>query len=244
MIDVLVRLCVKSALRTSIQTEGNPISSLFSNKIFVRLASALVMAPISLLCVYLGGLYFFGFILFAYAVCLYEWQRMSMRTSKKWLMLFAGYVYFTLCYGLFINVRLEDSGFQLIVFLFVCVWSCDIGAFFTGKFFGGPKCVPKISPNKTWSGVFGGAALSVLLGHLFAYLFLSEHYNVFYVTQISIVIAFAAMLGDLVISYAKRLADIKDTGSIIPGHGGVLDRIDSLILASVPMAIFAYWGLL
>lgn len=159
-------------------------------------------------------------------------------------MLALGYVYFTLCYGLFIDIRFADHGFQLIVFLFVCVWSCDIGAYIFGKFFGKRKCVPHISPNKTWAGVWGGAAAAVFMGHIFAYTYLAETYDALNVTQIAVVIAFAAMLGDLLISYAKRQAGVKDTGTIIPGHGGVLDRIDSLILATLPMAYFLYWGII
>ena len=231
-------------LQTQKLTEGRLISSFFTRKVLTRTASALVLAPSSLFCVYMGAYYFLAFVLFAYVACLFEWLRMSSNTGRKWTMFALGYVYFTLCYGLFINVRFADQGFELIVFLFVCVWSCDIGAYVFGKFFGKTKCVPTISPNKTWAGVWGGAGLAVCMGHLFAYHYLAESYDVFNITQIAIVLAFAAMLGDLLISYAKRQADVKDTGSIIPGHGGVLDRIDSLILATLPMAYFLYWGII
>ncbi len=145
---------------------------------------------------------------------------------------------------MFFFIRAQSDGIWLIFLLFVIVWGCDIGAYVFGKIIGGEKCVPLISPNKTWAGVWGGAFSAVVLSLIYVYFLLPERFSLSYLALMAVVIAFASMLGDLLISYVKRRADVKDTGHLIPGHGGVLDRIDSLILATVPMAYFVYWDVI
>lgn len=204
----------------------------------------MVLAPVALLCVYLGGAYFAGLVFLAFVRCLYEWVRMAKKMANKWKVILLGYLYFLVCFGLFLQIRYQTDGFSLIFLLFIIVWSSDIGAYFAGKYFGKTKCVPKISPNKTWAGVWGGVLCAVAFANLYTYYVLPERFEPIALCFVSVIIAFASMLGDLVISYVKRLADVKDTGSIIPGHGGVLDRIDSLILATPLMGYFLYWGLI
>lgn len=169
---------------------------------------------------------------------------MSKKVENKWKYIVSGYLYFLICFGLFLDIRFQHEGFQLLCFLFIAVWSCDIGAYFAGKFWGKTKCVPNISPNKTWAGVWGGVALAIALGNLYTYLVLPDRYEPYMTSFVILILGFSSMLGDLLISYVKRKADVKDTGSIIPGHGGVLDRIDSLILATPLMSYFLYWGLI
>ncbi len=129
-----------------------------------------------------------------------------------------------------------DYGAGLVFYLLVTVWSTDIGAFVFGRVVGGAKLAPAISPKKTWSGLFGGMALAVILGYLAAYWLGARHPVV--ALALSPVLACVAQLGDLFESYFKRRSGVKESGDLIPGHGGVLDRIDGLVFAGVFAFLF------
>tara|TARA_R110002124_G_scaffold64985_2_gene177736 strand:- start:547628 stop:548236 length:609 start_codon:yes stop_codon:yes gene_type:complete len=200
------------------------------------------MAPVSLLCVYLGGVYFFALVAMVFCFSVYEWTRMAMRLKRRALMIVLGLAYFIPCFALFASIRADENGLPLIVLLFILVWASDIGAYFAGKYLGKTKCAPKISPNKTWAGVWGGVITAIICANLYVFYVLPDLFDVYHICIMAVVISFASMLGDLLISFIKRLAQVKDTGTIIPGHGGVLDRVDSLILAAPAMAYFVFWG--
>ena len=127
-------------------------------------------------------------------------------------------------------IRANDSDSLKFFFyiLIVCV-STDIGGYIFGKIFKGPKLI-KISPNKTYSGVIGGYLMSIIVYYLFINLYYGDEINsndFIFILLISTI----SQLGDITISYFKRLSKIKDTGKILPGHGGLLDRIDGMIFA-------------
>ena len=121
------------------------------------------------------------------------------------------------------------STISIIFIILICITS-DIGGFIFGKLVGGKK-LTQISPNKTYSGVFGSFFLSIISGH-FYYIFFKNHlpFEIHYLILITI-ISFISQFGDLIISFLKRKANIKDSGSILPGHGGILDRIDGVLIA-------------
>ena len=139
-------------------------------------------------------------------------------------------------------IKAHEDGTGLLTFLFVCVWSGDIAALYIGKNFGRRKLAPHLSPNKTWEGSLASIAGSVLCGMGLFYLgiYLSTRgYTALHVaipaTQmvlLAIVLNIAAQLGDLLESAIKRGAGVKDSGTMLPGHGGILDRIDALLLAA------------
>ena len=119
---------------------------------------------------------------------------------------------------------------MLVLFLLILIWAADIGAYFAGKLFGKTKLCPSVSPGKTLEGVFGGAALTQVVAILYVYVStqapLLSDFLIF--SSIALVISLVSVLGDLFESVLKRIAEVKDSGNILPGHGGILDRIDSL----------------
>lgn len=125
-------------------------------------------------------------------------------------------------------LRAEGAGY--VFWLFCVTWAADIGAYFTGRTLGGPRLAPAISPNKTWSGFAGGMLAAGLCGALFARLLGAE--MVVGAGVAAVVTALAAVVGDLAESAMKRRFGVKDSSNLIPGHGGVLDRLDSLLLAA------------
>jgi phosphatidate cytidylyltransferase len=140
-------------------------------------------------------------------------------------------------------LREESNGPSLVVFLLFVVWAGDIAALYVGKAFGRHKLAPTLSPNKTWEGAIGSVAGSLLvtggllgLAHLFVTqwdrVWLSYPEDIFYWLTLAVVVNVAAQVGDLAESALKRSAGVKDSGSLLPGHGGVLDRIDALLVAA------------
>ena len=125
-----------------------------------------------------------------------------------------------------------QSGFLLTLIIMLCVWFTDIAAYFAGRGFGGPQLAPKGSPNKTWSGAAGAIICSALIGALIAGLRGGNIANwMIFAALVSVI----AQLGDLGESYFKRQFNVKDSGSIIPGHGGLLDRLDSFSAVLIVM---------
>jgi len=134
--------------------------------------------------------------------------------------------------SLFYSIKyLYENHQELLLFSLLLVWIADSGAYFVGKTFGKHKLAPSISPGKTIEGAAGALLLTILFSFLFAdYFFLSSKASLFY----AIIITFFSIFGDLFESHLKRAAELKDSGTIIPGHGGVLDRIDG-ICSSIPI---------
>lgn len=123
------------------------------------------------------------------------------------------------------------NGLVVILLLYACVWGADVFAYFSGRTIGGPKLAPRISPNKTWSGFIGSLVGALLLTYLVDITAGFQPIYTFFV--IMLLAAIVSQLGDLMESSIKRKFDVKDSGTIIPGHGGVLDRTDGLVVAAV-----------
>ena len=156
----------------------------------------------------------------------------------RWIVMGFGVLLLPLCAGTLAAIYQHVAGQHLIVYLLCLVWATDIGAYLFGKYWGRHKLIPQVSPGKTWEGALGGFLLALLVVVLGGVFFHPSSRGLWYgVGVMTIVIS---MLGDLFISMLKRRVQIKDTGRIFPGHGGVLDRIDSL-MAACPVF---YYGLL
>lgn len=147
----------------------------------------------------------------------------------------AGVLYCGLPAVSLIWVRSLSLGLAATVFLLVCVWATDIAAYFTGRAIGGPKLAPSISPNKTWAGAIGGivGAMAIAGGMAAVYLARRDGIGTGYFIGLAGALAVLSVLGDLLESGLKRRAGVKDSGTLLPGHGGVMDRLDGL----VPVAI-------
>jgi phosphatidate cytidylyltransferase len=149
---------------------------------------------------------------------------------RKMTLFLAGFFYLGIPFGLFSLVRFSDSGYHWLTFAFVIPWICDSGAYYGGRFFGKHKFAPVISPNKTWEGAISGAVTSVIAGVVFAFTLLKEE-EMLFVVAVALFIGILGQAGDLVESLIKRSAGVKDSGKLFPGHGGILDRSDSVIIS-------------
>lgn len=149
------------------------------------------------------------------------------------LRLAAGVIYAGLPALAILYLREIDNGLLIMVWTLALVWATDIGAYFSGRAIGGPKLAPQISPNKTWAGLIGGVILTALVSYAM------HHYAELpiYLVLFSFPLAVLAQMGDLFESWLKRKAGAKDSGTIFPGHGGVMDRLDGLIPVAPVVAL-------
>ena len=201
-----------------------------------RLISSFVLSIISLFIIIKGSYFFNFFLFFILLISIYEWHKMAFKKSYYFPVLIFLLISFFCAYLL----RSENENlFNFLILIITCI-STDIGGYVFGKIFKGPK-LTSISPNKTYSGVLGSFFTSFFIVYFFIHIFrtsfesiliydLNLIFDIFFISLIS-------QLGDLIVSYFKRLAKIKDTGNIIPGHGGILDRIDGMIFV-FPVSYF------
>ena len=195
-----------------------------------RILSSIILIPIALFFIIKGSFFFTFFISICFLITFYEWHMMS---KKKTYNIF-GFIFLIFSFYSVYFIRNELDKHGLLIFLFivlVCV-STDIGGYVFGKLFKGPK-LTKISPKKTYAGVFGGYFLSIIFTHLlinYSELFKDQNFGGDEFVFV-LIISTVSQVGDIIVSYFKRLSKIKDTGKLIPGHGGILDRIDGMLFA-------------
>ncbi len=202
-----------------------------------RTLSAIVMVAVAGGALWLGGIAWTVFVLLVATGVLWEWNKLSRKIAESWwaraLWLVAGVVYVGTAGEMLHALRANNILSVQIVLL--AVIATDIGAYFAGRTFGGPKIAPKISPSKTWSGLAGGAmgAFVVFLLFLTCPACLHGDFRVGFEGQAYLLagplIAIIAQTGDFFESWMKRRAGVKDSGHLIPGHGGLFDRVDGLL---------------
>ena len=197
-----------------------------------RILSSFILIPLSFFFIIKGSFLFNFFLLICLIITFFEWFAM---TKKKNYHLF-GYIFLTFAFYSAYALRNNFADENLFIFLLIIITciSTDIGGYVFGKFFKGPK-LTKISPKKTYSGMIGGYFLSIILINVFFYYshFFYDGIAIFSLETFIIIllISTVSQIGDIIVSYFKRLSNIKDTGKIIPGHGGLLDRLDGMIFA-------------
>lgn len=136
------------------------------------------------------------------------------------------------CWAGFVQLRVD--GLEWLLYVLLLVWMADIGAYFAGRRFGRRKLAPRVSPGKSWEGVYGGMAVTALLALGYAVSLSLSVVDTLWLVVATVLITLVSVLGDLLESMFKRWRGIKDSGRLLPGHGGILDRIDSLT-AAVPL---------
>jgi len=195
-----------------------------SRELTKRILSSLVLIPISLFFIIKGSFLFIIFLLICFGIIIYEWHMMSKKKSYYFL----GYIFLFLSFYSIYKLRIDNDYWFLLIVLIICI-STDIGGYLFGKIFKGPK-LSKFSPNKTYAGMIGGYLLSLLSAIILNNFYFIEELPINQFIFV-VLISSVSQLGDIIISYFKRLSKIKDTGKIIPGHGGLLDRVDGMIFA-------------
>ena len=196
-----------------------------------RLLSSIIIIPITLFFIIKSSFYFFIFLTIFFLLVSFEWIKMS----KTFLIRVIGILYLFLATYLIYLLRISFPLEIFLMILIICIFT-DIGGYTFGKIFKGPK-LTKISPKKTYSGVVGGYLFSIISIFIFvkySVIFDLGFENNFFNIDLLILLfttSTVSQIGDLIISYFKRASKIKDTGKIIPGHGGLLDRIDGMIFA-------------
>jgi len=202
-----------------------------NKELFQRTLSSLILIPIVLFFIIKGSIFFNFFIIVMLLISLYEWHFLSL----KKVYYLPGFIFIILSFYSFFLLRHEGDYRIFLLILLTCI-ATDVGGYIFGKIFKGPK-ITKISPNKTYSGMLGSLIFSIILASIYfnnlSILSLSET-NGEMGTQLMLIVLYISCIsqgGDLIISFFKRKSKIKNTGKIIPGHGGLLDRIDGMIFA-------------
>ncbi|MDC3071972.1 phosphatidate cytidylyltransferase [Candidatus Pelagibacter sp.] len=196
-----------------------------------RILSSFIILPISLFFIFKGFEFFAFFLGIIFLITSYEWLTFN---KKKFFTKLIGLIFLLFSFYSAYLFRQEYGFYFFLVVVFISIFT-DLGGYFFGKFFKGPK-LTKISPNKTYSGVFGSFLLSIIGGIFLIKIFSINNIvlsikGILDISIIIFIISLISQLGDLIISYFKRKAKVKDTGKILPGHGGLLDRVDGIIFA-------------
>ena len=208
--------------------------------LLVRTLTAAALIVLALMAVVVGGYSFAIFVAAAATAMFYEWRRLVGGWGWGWSI--GGFLYALLPALALLWIRDRAGlpgvprGLEMVLWVFIVTWATDTGAYFTGRAFGRKKLAPSISPGKTWAGLWGGAVIAGLASA--AWVQFAKLPPALYI--LAPLFGLAAQAGDLFESWLKRRAGVKDSGSWLPGHGGVLDRLDGL----VPVAILTAGALL
>ncbi len=202
---------------------------MMSKELKNRILSSIILIPVAIFFIIQGSVSFIFFLSLIFLITSFEWLKM---TNKKDLVKIFGLLFLFFSFYSVIYIR-QYIGLNFFLFLLIICISTDTGGYLFGKIFKGPKLI-NISPNKTYSGVIGSFLFSILFGLTYIN-YLGEKSKILldtdpiFIILLIFFISLISQIGDLIISYFKRKAKLKDTGKILPGHGGFLDRIDGLI---------------
>jgi len=193
-----------------------------SKEFIKRVLSSIILLPLAFYFIIHGSYLLIFFTTIFFGIACYEWHMMSKNKFYK----IYGFLFLIFSFYAFYEISIEFMGVFFVII--ICV-STDIGGYIFGKIFKGPK-LTKISPNKTYAGMIGGYFLS-LISLTTIVNFIDYPVTLIQFFLLTILISTISQVGDIAISYFKRLSKIKNTGKLIPGHGGLLDRIDGMIFA-------------
>ena len=204
----------------------NNFKNLFNKNLLLRISSLTIFIPLMLLPIFVSNYLLFIIYIFFNAIILYELQLMKVRDEiQKLFIIYKVVITFTFFLFILIKVTAVMTSIDLIKII-IAIWLFDTFSFLGGKMIGGKKLMPLISSGKTQSGLLVG--ISATLFSFYIYSLIINDISLKYLLFVSMIILFA-FIGDVTASIIKRLSSVKDSGSIIPGHGGLLDRLDSFI---------------
>ena len=202
----------------------------------MRAASTLVLAPIAIAAVWLGGWPFRGLVILVGAGLTAEWAGLCRGAGRaRWLV--PGVIVVWAAVAAFAWLRAGPAGLGNVLFLLGLVWATDIGAYLVGRAIGGPRLAPRVSPGKTWAGAAGGLGFAACAGIGAAAISGAAPGRA---VAVAVGLSVVAQAGDLAESAAKRRFGVKDSGRLIPGHGGLLDRLDSTLAVALAGALLAF----
>ena len=206
-----------------------------------RVITSIILIAIVLNCLFINNFSWLILLTIVSFICWYEFINLAKKIWKKKIVIilpiFLSFLFLILFIYTAYGYRIEEGAVCILFVLGICIFS-DIGGYIIGKSIGGKK-LTKISPNKTISGSFGSFLFSLFPLGILLILGLKENFSGSRIL-FCLLISLACQLGDLIISYFKRLAKVKDTGKILPGHGGMLDRIDGVIFALPSTIVIQY----
>ncbi len=193
-----------------------------------RIISSTVLLLIAIYAIYFSQSLFFLLAIAITILISFEWLEIikTAKDQNRWRLI--GFIYIVIPVWSIMQIRVIDP--NVLLWMFFIIWTTDISAYFVGKGFGGKKLIPTVSPNKTWSGLIGGICASMIIGFLSSFMFTNG--NILFFTIISGFLAVIEQFSDLIESKIKRTFNVKDSGGIIPGHGGLLDRMDGITLVA------------
>tara|TARA_Y200000002_G_scaffold338925_1_gene308600 strand:+ start:275 stop:931 length:657 start_codon:yes stop_codon:yes gene_type:complete len=204
----------------------NKLKNLFNKNLLLRVFSLIIFIPLMLLPIIISNYLLFVIYIFFNAVILCEIKLMKVQDEKKKLLIIYKFL-ITFIFFIFIVIKITAVMTSIdLIEIIIAIWLFDTSSFLGGKIIGGKKLIPLISSGKTQSGLLVG--ITTTLFSFYIYSTIVNNYSFKYLLFVSIIILFA-FLGDLIASVIKRMSSIKDSGSIMPGHGGLLDRLDSFI---------------
>ena len=204
----------------------NKLKNLFNKNLLLRILSLIIFIPLMLLPIFVSNYLLFIIYIFFNAVILYEIQLMKVQNENKKLLVIYK-VLITLIFFIFILIKITAAMTAIdLIEVIIVIWLFDTYSFLGGKIIGGKKLMPSVSSGKTQSGLLVG--ITATLFSFYIYSIIVNDYSLKYLLFVSIIVMFA-FLGDVIASIIKRMSSIKDSGSILPGHGGLLDRLDSFI---------------
>ena len=208
-----------------------------------RIISAAILAPIVIGIVWVGGTLFSMLMLIAAVIMAFEWCNITcmgnnnpVDPKQKQLWMSVGIAYIVISILSLMYIRSLVRGEMAVFFLLLTVWVVDIAAYFSGKLIGGPKILPAISPKKTWAGLIGGMLAAGCVNSVIG-LFVGSPTLGMFIFGASL--AVISQMGDFFESWVKRRFHVKDSGGLIPGHGGLLDRVDGLTTTAPLIALMA-----
>ena len=205
-----------------------------------RILSALVLIPLCLYGLYKGPPYSLMIGVLGAGGLLWEWVRLlgqsHLSPLPRMLYGLGGTLYISTALTWTLQHLMHPKGCWLIAGLFCLVWATDTAAFVGGQFFKGPKLAPSISPHKTWSGFIAGMVAGVGVGYSLVGTLFPATFSILGI----ILLVLMAQMGDLLESKAKRWSHVKDSGTLIPGHGGLLDRLDSFMAVCFILALWQF----